>query len=131
MVRHEVAVPEYVGVGDERTRRRRLEGLVAGRGERGEVRVDLFDNQRRRDHVARLLALEQGGILHFVGHHHRRHEALDILVVHDYFFPLGIEAEDLTADLVSPRFRRLAARRCGCHHQDDTAKPSHVLNSIK
>ena len=50
----------------------------------------------------------------------------------DNFLSLRVEAEDLAADLV---LALVQAPGCTpplpCNHEDDTAKPSHVLNSIR
>ena len=53
-------------------------------------------------------------------------------MIDQYFLSFGIDAEDLSADLVSPRLWRLTARRrrqgYEKHYSEDTV---HMVNSTK
>ena len=53
-------------------------------------------------------------------------------MIDEHFLPFEIDAEDLSADLVSPRFRRLTARRRRQGDEDrDSAETVHMVNSTK
>jgi hypothetical protein len=115
------------------TARRRVDWSAARFRHGREVGIHLFDDESRGDEVARLGSLQHRGVLHLVRHGHRRHEAFDVLVLHQDFLLGRIDAENLSPHFVTARLRGAAARRGG-HEQDqdrDSAGTAHVLNSTK
>jgi hypothetical protein len=94
----------------------------------GVASAHLLDDERGGDQISRLFALQQRRVLHPVRHRHGRHESRNVLVVDHHFLPLGTDADDLAADLVTARLGLAAARR---HRQrskeHDSACTSHAL----
>ena len=86
---------------------------VAGLHDRGEMHLDLPDDQRRRDQVARLFSFEERAVLHREGHRHPGHEALDVLVLDGHLPALGSNGQDLACQFVLAGLGRPCSRRQG------------------